>query len=75
MYRVKFASQRVRKQFDKLPFSTFKRIDKVILSLSEDPFPAGVKKLTGVRNCYRIRVGSYRITYELNHKKREVVIS
>jgi mRNA interferase RelE/StbE len=75
MYRIKFASQRVRKQFDKLPFSVFRRIDRAIVSLSENPFPAGVKKLTGVCDCYRIRVGDYRVTYWINHKKGEVVIS
>lgn len=38
------------------------RIVRVILSLAEDPRPAGCRKLSG-KDKYRIRSGQYRIIY------------
>jgi len=43
-------------------------IPKIIDSvekLSADPFPPGVKKLSGSDKTFRIRVGNYRIIYEI----------
>jgi mRNA interferase RelE/StbE len=37
------------------------------LSLSENPRPYGYKKLVG-RDAYRIRIGDYRIIYEIEDK-------
>jgi len=36
-----------------------------IRSLSQTPFPSGCKKLKGSRWSYRLRVGDYRILYEV----------
>ncbi|MGA2401072.1 MAG: type II toxin-antitoxin system RelE/ParE family toxin [Syntrophobacteraceae bacterium] len=36
-----------------------------VRSLADDPRPAGVRKLTG-REAWRIRVGDYRIVYEIH---------
>lgn len=40
------------------------RIDLLIRCLANEPRPHGVKKLSG-RNAWRIRVGNYRIIYEI----------
>lgn len=32
-------------------------------SLGDDPYPAGVKKLQGTDQTYRLRVGDYRLLY------------
>ncbi len=53
-----------QKQLDKLPDSIADRLIDAIYTLSEDPRPAGCKKLKG-RNGYRIRVGDYRVIYEI----------
>lgn len=74
MYKIRFAGKRVKKQFDKLLLSVFKQTDKVLASLTKDPFPKGVKKLIGIENFYRIRVGDFRIIYEINHKNQEIII-
>lgn len=34
-------------------------------SLSDDPRPQGVKKLSGAARTYRIRIGDYRVVYEI----------
>ncbi len=41
------------------------RIVVAIESLVKNPFPSGVKKLSGSERIYRLRVGNYRIIYEL----------
>ncbi len=35
-------------------------------ALAVEPRPLGVKKLVGSKSTYRIRVGDYRIIYEIN---------
>lgn len=41
------------------------RIIKAIEGLAAEPRPNGCKKLTGSKNAYRVRVGDYRIVYEI----------
>lgn len=41
-----------------------KKIMQKISLLAEDPFPKGVKKIAGFR-LYRLRVGDYRVLYEV----------
>ena len=48
------------------------RIIKAIDQLARTPRPPGVKKLTGSDSSYRIRVGDYRILYQI--KDRELTI-
>lgn len=43
------------------------RIVDRISALTTDPRPSGVKKLKG-RSAYRIRIGSYRVVYEIIDK-------
>ncbi len=49
----------------KLPLADRKRISKMIDSLTDNPRPRGVTKLTGEENFYRIRAGDYRIIYQI----------
>ena len=41
------------------------RVIKALQPLSKDPRPAGARKLVGGKNDWRIRVGDYRILYEI----------
>ncbi len=64
----------VQKQLDLLLDHVRERIIQKVLLLSEDPRPSIVKKLKGFDNEYRIRVGDYRIRYEINDEEFVVVI-
>lgn len=64
----------VQKQLDNLPNEMRDRVIEKVLLLSEDPRSSGVKKLKGFDNEYRIRVGDYRVRYEINDKDSVVVI-
>jgi mRNA interferase RelE/StbE len=70
-YRIQL-SKRVRKQLDSLPSSVFERVDVHITALRDDPRPNGAKKLKGFQRMYRVRVGEYRIVYELDDTAQEV---
>ena len=64
-YEIKF-SKGAKKQFSKLPLDVQERIQTKINDLAIEPRPNGVKKLQGDDNSYRIRVGDYRVVYELD---------
>ncbi|MEB3231684.1 MAG: type II toxin-antitoxin system RelE/ParE family toxin [Leptolyngbyaceae bacterium] len=47
---------------------------KLIDSLAENPRPRDALKLKGSENSYRIRVGDYRICYEVKDKELIVIL-
>ena len=51
------------------------RVEPIILSLEETQRPQGVKKLQGFKDYYRIRIGDYRIIYQINDAENYVVIA
>ncbi|MCJ8282528.1 MAG: type II toxin-antitoxin system RelE/ParE family toxin [Rivularia sp. ALOHA_DT_140] len=62
-YQIEISS-RAAKQLKKLPPDIRDRINEKILELAENPRPNGVVKLED-DDRYRIRVGSYRVLYEI----------
>ena len=62
-----------RRELEGLDNTTLQRVDKAILPLSKNPHPRGSKKLAGIP-LYRVRVGSYRILFEVNDAKEQVTI-
>lgn len=69
-YRVDIA-QSAAKEMRSLPLGTRLRIVAAIEGLSHYPRPRGCAKLKGSDgNLYRIRVGVYRIVYEIDDTQR-----
>ena len=64
IYEVKF-TKGARKMFRKLSQELQDRIQPKIDDLAIEPRPNGVKKLQGEENSYRIRVGDYRVIYDI----------
>jgi len=58
----------------KLSANLFQRVNAKILALRDDPRPAGALKLTGGLEGWRIRVGDYRILYQIDDTARTVTI-
>jgi mRNA interferase RelE/StbE len=58
----------------RLPTTTFHRIILQIKSLAENPRPSSCRKLTGSKNDWRIRIGDYRVLYEIDEKVKAVRI-
>lgn len=64
-YQIEFVSS-AAKEFRTLEPSIKRRVAATIDILSQNPRPVGVRKLRGHHNLYRIRVGDYRIVYEID---------
>ncbi|MEY4579164.1 MAG: hypothetical protein RL701_3867 [Pseudomonadota bacterium] len=63
-YAVKF-SKKAQKAYEKLPIDIRARIDQKLNYLRTTPRGTDTKKLAGMKDAYRTRVGSYRIVYEI----------
>ena len=50
------------------------RITRRILALAENPRPAGVEKLSGTSEKYRVRQGDFRILYEIQDEVLTIYI-
>jgi len=64
----------VYKQLQQLPRTVFTAALSAIIALSHNPRPAGVKKLVGGRSDWRIRIGEYRIVYEIDDSSTTVTV-
>ena len=49
-----------------LPGPVKTRVKKAIDCLAEQPLPHGISRLKGSANTYRLRIGQYRILYEVH---------
>ena len=52
------------KELEKINEPNYSRIKQAIYGLADNPRPQGYKKLRGIEG-YRIRVGDYRIIYDI----------
>ena len=62
-----------RKELEQLSDSILRRIDEAIVKLSNHPRPVGSKKLVGAP-LHRIRIGTYRVVYEIDDNRKTVTI-
>jgi mRNA interferase RelE/StbE len=72
MYQVRI-TRSAEKQLKKLTPPVQRKLAAVIMSLAIEPRPYGSKKLAATVNSYRVRVGDYRVIYDIY--EREIVVS
>ena len=63
----------VRKELNRLPDEIAGRILARLDGLETDPRPPDVKKLKG-RDAWRIRVGDYRVIYEIHDRVLKILV-
>jgi mRNA interferase RelE/StbE len=66
--------RRAERDLKKLSQAMFYRVIPQIKDLSENPKPSGCRKITGSKNDWRIRIGDYRIIYEIDEKEKAVKV-
>jgi len=71
-YRVVFRKS-VARDLRRIPNRDLRRILATIESLSEEPRPSGIEKLSG-QERYRMRQGNCRIIHEINDDEVVVVV-
>ena len=62
------------KALKKMPKEDVLRIMDLIKSFETDPFPYGSIKLSGLDKTYRVRLGDYRVIYEVNNAVLTVLV-
>lgn len=73
-YRV-FDKPAAERDLAKLPRDVLRRVSDRISRLAENPRPPGSEKLKGEEDLYRIRVGDYRVLYEIDDEARAVWVA
>ena len=74
MYKIELkpkAQKFIKSQSKNIQKQLIKRIE----SLSTIPFPSNSKMLHSKEKLYRIRSGSYRIIYQVQHEKLLIIIA
>ena len=72
-YRIEWKPSAVR-ELKRLDRQSIPRIVEAIVTLSSNPFPHGVRKLQGAERVYRMRVGQYRVIYQIEPESSSLQI-
>ncbi len=64
----------VEKDLRRLSKAVAGRVMAPIESLRSEPLPRHAIKLSGAERLYRVRVGNYRIVYEVDRQARQVTV-
>ncbi len=63
-----------KKDLRKLPLPEVARIVAAVEQLAQEPHPHGSEKLTGSESTDRIRIGDYRVVYEVLSERKIVEV-
>ncbi|MGA8849096.1 MAG: type II toxin-antitoxin system RelE/ParE family toxin [Dehalococcoidia bacterium] len=77
MYRVEIspaADRDLERLKGRIRMQDFKRLRNTVRNLAENPRPQGVRKIKGAEKAYRIRVGNYRVVYDVYDSDNLVLI-
>jgi mRNA interferase RelE/StbE len=77
VYRVEIspaADRDLEKLKGRIRVQDFERLRNAVRSLAENPRPQGVRKIRGAEKAYRIRVGNYRVVYDVYDSDSLVLI-
>jgi len=69
-----FFKDSVEKDLRRLPRAVCARCLARAEALSDDPRPRGAVKLAGLERTYRLRVGRYRVIYQVDDERRTVTV-
>jgi mRNA interferase RelE/StbE len=72
-YNIEWKSS-AAKELRKLPKSVIARVLPAVEALADTPRPDGVRKLSGSENTYRIRIGEYRVVYNIFDRRLVIEI-
>ncbi len=67
-------TRRADKSLEKIPHRERASIIRRTEALAENPRPSGARKLQGYENTYRLRVGDYRVIYEIRDDRLLVLV-
>ncbi len=68
-----FILRRAQRELRSVPTAAYERVREAVEDLGDDARPSGCRRLTG-REGWRIRVGDYRVIYEIDDAERTVTV-
>ncbi|OIO21259.1 hypothetical protein AUJ17_02910 [Candidatus Micrarchaeota archaeon CG1_02_47_40] len=74
---IVFLGNKAKKAYEHLDAKTKAKIYSLFEVLSTNPWPARVfdmSKIHGINDCFRIRIGDYRIYYRVNAGRGEIEV-
>ncbi len=72
IYEIRFRRRRVTRELDSLSQADYRRVLAAIEDLSTNPRPSGSVQIES--QIFRIRVGRYRVIYQVIDQERQVII-
>ena len=72
-YKIVISSS-AEKSLKKFQKKDIQRIVVALQRLAVHPYPAGSRKLSGYEDVFRIRIGKYRVIYEVEGKKILILV-
>jgi mRNA interferase RelE/StbE len=73
MYEV-YIERAAERDLRRLPSHIFASIITHVKALASDPRPPACRKIVGTSDCWRIRVGDYRVIYQVDDSVKAVRI-
>lgn len=73
MYKL-YVERAAERDLKRLSTENFHRLITEIKMLAKEPRPPGARKITGSKDDWRIRVGDWRVVYEIDNKQKVVRI-
>ncbi|MCK4870085.1 MAG: type II toxin-antitoxin system RelE/ParE family toxin [Gammaproteobacteria bacterium] len=75
MYKIELATK-AAKTYQKLPEQLRVKINTKLMTLAKNPYAKNnnVKPLVGMPACYRLRIGDWRIIYEVMDDKLKIFV-
>jgi mRNA interferase RelE/StbE len=64
----------VEREISRLPKHILGRVDQTVLALADNPRPRNCVKMKGHGQLYRVRIGDWRIVYEVDDARRTVTV-
>lgn len=65
-------SRRARKQMEDIPLRDREFIVNALDRLAENPYSGNIRKLTGLENEWRLRVGQWRVRFVINDDEHTI---
>ncbi|MGB9896024.1 MAG: type II toxin-antitoxin system RelE family toxin [Thermoproteota archaeon] len=72
-YRI-LLKKSVDKDLKRIDSSQIPRIIEAIKELAANPFSSNARKLRSTENFYRLRVGDYRVVYQIDFKDKTIIV-
>lgn len=72
-YKI-FIERKAEKDLNKIPKEIREKFIGIILRLKDNPRPLNVRKLASSTSYYRIKIGDYRLVYEIKDKRKEICV-